>query len=186
MSNCKSLKQQLRYKNRFGVYFFFLHILLFCTFYSIAHFTLISLFYHIYALVLCYFYIILIFYSFALSTERTWFDYISLLIIPCIIYYVTNKETLNLELQTISFAHPYLHVVDSEMSGRLVQSWDSWPLSLPSLQQLSSEMGSVVSGKEKKQGRHYALQIQSRWFPHTQTCRLEVCSGSKVKLKLGQ
>ncbi len=36
-------------------------------------------------------------YSFALSTERTWFDYISLLIIPCIIYYVTNKETLNLE-----------------------------------------------------------------------------------------
>ncbi len=36
------------------------------------------------------------FYSFyfALSTERTWFDYISLLIIPCIIYYVTNKETL--------------------------------------------------------------------------------------------
>ncbi len=71
-----------------------LHILLFCTFYSIAHFTLISLFYHIYALVLCYFYIILNFYYFALSTERTWFDYISLLIIPCIIYYVTNKETL--------------------------------------------------------------------------------------------
>ncbi len=29
-------------------------------------------FYHIYALVLCYFYII--FYYFALSTERTWFD----------------------------------------------------------------------------------------------------------------
>ncbi len=37
------------------------------------------------------------FYYFALSTERTLFDYISLLIIPCIIYYVTNKETLNLE-----------------------------------------------------------------------------------------
>ncbi len=36
-------------------------------------------------------------YSFALSTERTWFDYISLLIIPCIIYYVTNIETLILE-----------------------------------------------------------------------------------------
>ncbi len=32
-----------------------------------------------------------------MSTERTWFDYISLLIIPCIIYYVTNKETLNLD-----------------------------------------------------------------------------------------
>ncbi len=71
-----------------------LHILLFCTFY-IAHFTLISLFFnHIYAIVLCYFYIILIFYSSVLSTERTWFDYISLLVIPCIIYYVTNKETL--------------------------------------------------------------------------------------------
>ncbi len=37
------------------------------------------------------------FYYFALSTEWTLFDYISLLIIPCIIYYVTNKETLNLE-----------------------------------------------------------------------------------------
>ncbi len=35
-------------------------------------------------------------YYFALSTERTWFDYISLLIIPRVIYYVTNKETLNL------------------------------------------------------------------------------------------
>ncbi len=55
----------------------------------------------LYALVLCYFYIILIFYYFALSTERTWFDYISLLVIPCIIYYVTNKETLNLEPWTL-------------------------------------------------------------------------------------
>ncbi len=74
----------------------------FCTSYCFALFILHILllflfFYHIYALVLCYFYIILIFYSFALSTERTWFDYISLLVIPCIIYYVTNKETLNLE-----------------------------------------------------------------------------------------
>ncbi len=79
---------------QFFAHLIVLHILLFCTFYSIAHFTLISVFYHIYALVLCYFYIILNFYYFALSTERTWFDYISLLIIPCIIYYVTNKETL--------------------------------------------------------------------------------------------
>ncbi len=74
----------------------------FCTSYCFAlfiplHILLLFLFfYHIYALVLCYFYITLIFYSFALSTERTWFDYISLLIIPCIIYYVTNKETLTL------------------------------------------------------------------------------------------
>ncbi len=32
------------------------------------------------------------------SADRTWFDYISLLIIPCITYYVTNKETLTLTL----------------------------------------------------------------------------------------
>ncbi len=48
-------------------------------------------------LLCCVTFINFFFYSFALSTERTWFDYISLLIIPCIIYYVTNKETLNLE-----------------------------------------------------------------------------------------
>ncbi len=65
-----------------------------CTF-CIAHFT-------IYALALCYFYIILVFYSSALSTERTWFDYISLLVIPCIIYYVTNKETLTLTFQPLN------------------------------------------------------------------------------------
>ncbi len=51
--------------------------------------------YHIYALVLLLLYHFN-FYSFALSTERTWFTYISLLIIPCIIFYVTNKETLDL------------------------------------------------------------------------------------------
>ncbi len=44
----------------------------------------------------------LFFYSFALSTERTWFDYISLLVIPCIIYYVT-KKTLNLDLIFLLF-----------------------------------------------------------------------------------
>ncbi len=71
----------------------------FCTFYSIAHFTLISLFfYHIYALVLCYFYIIIIFILLHCPLSGPDLIYISLLIIPCIIYYVTNKETLNLEL----------------------------------------------------------------------------------------
>ncbi len=82
----------------------FLHILLFfahlivlhfflfhCTFYSYFSFFTICMplccvtLYNLYS------------YYFALSTERTWFDYISLLIIPCITYYVTNKETLNLE-----------------------------------------------------------------------------------------
>ncbi len=82
--------------------YLFLHILLvlhilFCTFlYSITHFTLyffflpIYIYIYIYALVWCYFYII-----FILCTVH-WPDliYISLLIIPCIIYHVTNKETL--------------------------------------------------------------------------------------------
>ncbi len=56
-----------------------LHFFLFhCTFYSYFSFS-----YHMYALVLCYLYNLYSYY-FALSTERTWFDYISLLIIPCI------------------------------------------------------------------------------------------------------
>ncbi len=63
----------------------FLHILLFCTFfYFIAHFTLISPFLTI-CMPLCYVTLYNLYsYYFALSTERTWFDYISLLIIPCI------------------------------------------------------------------------------------------------------
>ncbi len=56
-----------------------------------------SIYTGIYMLLCCVTLYNLYFYYFALSTERTWFDYISLLIIPCIIYYVTNKETLNLE-----------------------------------------------------------------------------------------
>ncbi len=71
---------------------------LFCTFYSIAHFTLyFSFFTYIYALVLCYFYIIFIFILLHCPLSGPDLIYISLLIIPCIIYYVTNKETLNLE-----------------------------------------------------------------------------------------
>ncbi len=87
----------------------FLHILLFCTFfYFIAHFTLISLFLTI-CMPLCYVTLYNLYpYYFALSTERTWFDYISLLIIPCITYYVTNKETLNLE-HTHSNTHTHTH-----------------------------------------------------------------------------
>ncbi len=53
---------------------------LFCTFILLHILLFISLFLtYRYALVLWYFYIIFYFYSFALSTERTWFDYISLL-----------------------------------------------------------------------------------------------------------
>ncbi len=87
---------------------FFAHLIVFCTsycfalfFYFIAHFTLISLFLTI-CMPLCYVTLYNLYsYYFALPTERTWFDYISLLIIPCITYYVTNKETLTLTLTLI-------------------------------------------------------------------------------------
>ncbi len=71
---------------------------LFCTFYSIAHFTLyFSFLTYIYALVLCYFYIIFIFILLHCPLSGPDLIYISILIIPCIIYYVTNNETLNFE-----------------------------------------------------------------------------------------
>lgn len=38
-----------------------------------------------------------------------------------------------------------LQVVDSDMRGIRVQSWDSVAFSLPSLQHLSSKIGSAVS-----------------------------------------
>ncbi len=79
----------------------FLHILLFCTFfYFIAHFTLISPFLTI-CMPLCYVTLYNLYsYYFALSTERTWFDYISLLIIPCItiMWQIKKPWTLNLEV----------------------------------------------------------------------------------------
>ncbi len=46
---------------------------------------------------LCYFYIIFIFILLHCPLSGPDLIYISLLIIPCIIYYVTNKETSNLE-----------------------------------------------------------------------------------------
>ncbi len=80
----------------------FLHILLFCTFfYFIAHFTLISPFLTI-CMPLCYVTLYNLYsYYFALSTERTWFDYISLLIIPCItiMWQIKKPWTLNLVKQ---------------------------------------------------------------------------------------
>ncbi len=88
----------------------FLHILLFfCTSFCFAHLIVLHFLFHctfysyfsfftIYMLLCCVTLYNFYLYYFALSTERTWFDYISLLIIPCIIYYVTNKETLTLGL----------------------------------------------------------------------------------------
>ncbi len=85
-------------------------------FYSIAHFTLIYLFYHIYALVLCYFYIIFICILLHCPLSGPDLIYISLLIIPCIIYYVTNKETLTLYFPKIAI---YIYI-----SGILL-SWET-------------------------------------------------------------
>ncbi len=64
---------------------FFAHLIVLHFFiYFIAHFTLISPFLTI-CMPLCYVTLYNLYsYYFALSTERTWFDYISLLIIPCI------------------------------------------------------------------------------------------------------
>ncbi len=87
--------------------YLFLHILLvlhilFCTFlYSITHFTLYFFFLPIYIYIYIYIYIcscvVLLLYNFySLHCPLSGPDliYISLLIIPCIIYHVTNKETL--------------------------------------------------------------------------------------------
>ncbi len=65
-------------------YCFFAHLIVLHFFYFIAHFTLISPFLTT-CMPLCYVTLYNLYsYYFALSTERTWFDYISLLIIPCI------------------------------------------------------------------------------------------------------
>ncbi len=86
-----------------------LHILLFCTFfYFIAHFTLISPFLTI-CMPLCYVTLYNLYsYYFALSTERTWFDYISLLIIPCITIMWQIKKPWRVPLPGSSVARPPL------------------------------------------------------------------------------
>ncbi len=88
---------------------FVLHttVLLFCTFlYSIAHFTsyfFLPIYIYscvvllLYNLILILFLILFYFYSLHCPLSGPDLTYISLLIIPCIIYHVTNKETLNLE-----------------------------------------------------------------------------------------
>ncbi len=109
---CTSLLFTLLFiKSQYTVFLFctsycFLHILLFFAHLIVLHFfislhiLLLFLFFTICMPLCCVTLYNLYSYYFALSTERTWFDYISLLIIPCITYYVTNKETLTLTLET--------------------------------------------------------------------------------------
>ncbi len=76
---------------------FFAHLIVLHFFYFIAHFTLISPFLTI-CMPLCYVTLYNLYsYYFALSTERTWFDYISLLIIPCITIMWQIKKPWTLE-----------------------------------------------------------------------------------------
>ncbi len=61
----------------------------------------------LYNLILTLFFIFLfyyIFYSLHCPLSGPDLTYISLLIIPCIIYHVTNKETLNLDLVQVSLS----------------------------------------------------------------------------------
>ncbi len=120
--------------------FFFLHILLFfahligfCISYCFAHLIVLHFLFHctfysyfsfftIYMLLCCV--TLYNFYYFALSTERTWFDYISLLIIPCIIYYVTNKETLILHFYPLIELISYLMLATKSWHGA-TKGWKS-------------------------------------------------------------
>ncbi len=101
----------------------FLHILLFCTFLFHCTFYSYFSFFTIYMLLCCVTLYNSYFYYFALSTERTWLDYISLLIIPCIIYYVTNKETLTLRVSHKHSLPKKLAVHRVLYSSMLTGSW---------------------------------------------------------------
>ncbi len=80
--------------------YLFLHILLvlhilFCTFlYSITHFTLLFFTYIYIYICSCVVLLLYNFYSLHCPLSGPDLIYISLLITPCIIYHVTNKETL--------------------------------------------------------------------------------------------
>ncbi len=92
-------RHALSYTSCFCTSYLFLHILLvlhilFCTFlYSITHFTLYFIFLPIY---ICSCVVLLLYNFYSLHCPLSGPDliYISLLIIPCIIYHVTNKGTL--------------------------------------------------------------------------------------------
>ncbi len=82
----------------FALFFILLHILLFISF-----FTYIYIYIYIYicscVVLLLYIYIYFFFNSLHCPLSGPDLTYISLLIIPCIIYHVTNKETLTLTLK---------------------------------------------------------------------------------------
>ncbi len=84
----------------FALFFILLHILLFISFFTYIY---IYIYIYIYSCVVLLLYnLIFFFYSLHCPLSGPDLTYISLLIIPCIIYHVTNKETLTLTLTLIS------------------------------------------------------------------------------------
>ncbi len=106
-------------------YCFFAHLIVLHFFYFIAHFTLISPFLTT-CMPLCYVTLYNLYsYYFALSTERTWFDYISLLIIPCITIMWQIKKPWTLNLFTTS-ENMFKALKAFCCLGSFVQCLDSW------------------------------------------------------------
>ncbi len=104
-------------------YCFFAHLIVLHFFYFIAHFTLISPFLTT-CMPLCYVTLYNLYsYYFALSTERTWFDYISLLIIPCITIMWQIKKPWPWPWKDI--CPKYLHL-DSEAEQRSCGFGTTW------------------------------------------------------------
>ncbi len=64
----------------------------------------------LYNLILILFFILFYFYSLHCPLSGPDLTYISLLIIPCIIYHVTNKETLNLEVHKMITAEQSMNL----------------------------------------------------------------------------
>ncbi len=79
---------------QFFAHLIVLHFLFHCTFYSYF-----SFFFTIYMLLCCVTFILFLFVLFCTVhwADLIWLNFTSDYTLPCIIYYVTNKETLNLE-----------------------------------------------------------------------------------------
>ncbi len=79
----------------FALFFILLHILLLISFFYLYIYScVVLLLYNLILTLFLIFYIYFFFYSLHCPLSGPDLTYISLLIIPCIIYHVTNKETL--------------------------------------------------------------------------------------------
>ncbi len=110
-------------------------VLHFSLFYCTFYFLFLFFTYIYYALVWCHFYISFFYFFYSLHCPLSGPDltYISLLIIPCIIYHVTNKETLTLNLDlTLPFFHIFSIlaansvVAQNHLSFLQMHIWSIW------------------------------------------------------------